>query len=240
LRIHIVQKGDILSDLAKKYNVSLEDIVNLNPQLSSPDMIMPGMKIKIPSESKQVRKDQLVSDDKSSPARKDVRVKETKVEKVKERDAKVVKRPMGDIGVDDRKESKPIKAEIPRHVERLYPVSPMSKRKNMEEVQHKVTKEYEKVKATPPKKEFESMDQQVKAQSHYRPIHRSQPTEQPMYSMPSTYPPVMHQQQMIYGCCCHCRQPIFVPREQYHQSMYSHPGGYDNRFTPYMNGMYNK
>lgn len=49
MRIHIVQKGDTLWKIAKKYNVDFAQLKSLNSHLSDPNMIMPGMKIKIPS-----------------------------------------------------------------------------------------------------------------------------------------------------------------------------------------------
>lgn len=49
MKIHIVQKGDTLWTIAKKYNVDFNALKSLNNQLSNPDMIYPGMKIKIPS-----------------------------------------------------------------------------------------------------------------------------------------------------------------------------------------------
>lgn len=51
MKIHIVQKGDTLWKIAKQYNVDFEQLKRLNTQLSNPEMIMPGMKIKIPSQS---------------------------------------------------------------------------------------------------------------------------------------------------------------------------------------------
>ncbi len=48
MKIHIVQKGDTLWKIAKKYGVSFDELKKMNAQLSNPDMIMPGMKIKIP------------------------------------------------------------------------------------------------------------------------------------------------------------------------------------------------
>ena len=56
MKIHIVQKGDTLWNLAKKYGVSFEEVKQLNAQLADPDQIMPGMKIKIPTNTKQVQK----------------------------------------------------------------------------------------------------------------------------------------------------------------------------------------
>lgn len=57
LRIHIVQKGDTLWDIAKKYGVDFEELKSMNTQISSPDMIMPGMKIKVPGTAKHVKKE---------------------------------------------------------------------------------------------------------------------------------------------------------------------------------------
>jgi morphogenetic protein associated with SpoVID len=55
LKIHIVQKGDTITKIAKQFQVDVNAIILLNPQIASPDMIMPGMKLKIPSNRKQVR-----------------------------------------------------------------------------------------------------------------------------------------------------------------------------------------
>ncbi|WP_051353131.1 SafA/ExsA family spore coat assembly protein [Thalassobacillus devorans] len=57
MRIHIVQKGDTLWKIAQKYGVDFEQLKQMNTQLSNPDMIMPGMKIKVPTGSKQVKKE---------------------------------------------------------------------------------------------------------------------------------------------------------------------------------------
>lgn len=51
LRIYIVQKGDTLQKIAKANHVSVEEIMEYNPHISNADYIMPGMKIKIPSQS---------------------------------------------------------------------------------------------------------------------------------------------------------------------------------------------
>ncbi|MFQ3542643.1 SafA/ExsA family spore coat assembly protein [Halobacillus rhizosphaerae] len=57
MRIHIVQKGDTLWNISKKYGVNFEELKAMNTQLSNPDMIMPGMKIKVPQGTKQVKKE---------------------------------------------------------------------------------------------------------------------------------------------------------------------------------------
>lgn len=59
MKIHIVQKGDTLWKVSKKYGVSFEELKQLNSQLSNPDMMMPGMKIKIPGTSGNVKKNRL-------------------------------------------------------------------------------------------------------------------------------------------------------------------------------------
>jgi morphogenetic protein associated with SpoVID len=57
LKIHIVQKGDTLWNIAKKYGVNFEELKSMNTQLSNPDLIMPGMKIKVPSGNVAVKKE---------------------------------------------------------------------------------------------------------------------------------------------------------------------------------------
>ncbi|HEY9577775.1 MAG TPA: SafA/ExsA family spore coat assembly protein, partial [Pseudobacillus sp.] len=49
MRIHIVQKGDTLWTIAKKYGVNFDELKRLNAQLSNPDLIMAGMKIRVPT-----------------------------------------------------------------------------------------------------------------------------------------------------------------------------------------------
>ncbi|PKG24416.1 SafA/ExsA family spore coat assembly protein [Niallia nealsonii] len=57
MKIHIVQKGDTLWEIAKKYGVNFEELKMLNPQLSNPDMIMPGTKIKVPTTGGNIKKE---------------------------------------------------------------------------------------------------------------------------------------------------------------------------------------
>ncbi len=49
MKIHIVKKGDSLFSIAQKYNVSLEEVLQLNPSITNPDVIEVGMKVKIPT-----------------------------------------------------------------------------------------------------------------------------------------------------------------------------------------------
>jgi morphogenetic protein associated with SpoVID len=57
VKIHIVQKGDTLWKIAKKYGVNFEELKTMNAQLSNPDMIMPGMKIKVPTSGGSIKKE---------------------------------------------------------------------------------------------------------------------------------------------------------------------------------------
>ncbi|QMV43824.1 LysM peptidoglycan-binding domain-containing protein [Cohnella cholangitidis] len=49
MKIHMVKQGDSLYSIAQKYGVTLEDIVKANPDISNPDAIEVGMKVKVPS-----------------------------------------------------------------------------------------------------------------------------------------------------------------------------------------------
>lgn len=64
LRIYIVQKGDTLFEIANNHEIPLDELIAANPQLASPDAIVPGMKIKIPSEVKVLRDEEV--DDRSA------------------------------------------------------------------------------------------------------------------------------------------------------------------------------
>ena len=54
LKIHIVEKAETLTDIAIKYHTAFEKLIKLNPQIANTNMIMPGMKIKIPSKTKKI------------------------------------------------------------------------------------------------------------------------------------------------------------------------------------------
>ncbi|QOR83514.1 SafA/ExsA family spore coat assembly protein [Geobacillus stearothermophilus] len=57
MKIHIVQKGDTLWKIAQKYGVDFEQLKKINGHVSDPDMIMPGMKIKVPTAGVPVKKE---------------------------------------------------------------------------------------------------------------------------------------------------------------------------------------
>ncbi|MDQ0196789.1 LysM peptidoglycan-binding domain-containing protein [Paenibacillus wynnii] len=49
MKIHIVKQGDTLYALSQKYGVPLQKIIESNPQISNPDVLEVGGKVKIPS-----------------------------------------------------------------------------------------------------------------------------------------------------------------------------------------------
>lgn len=82
VKIHIVQKGDTLWKISKRYGVDFELLKNANQQLVNHDMIMPGMKINIPSSGITKKAKQT---NKEYPVKKEMPVKEApKMKKPKE------------------------------------------------------------------------------------------------------------------------------------------------------------
>ncbi|MBP2000385.1 morphogenetic protein associated with SpoVID [Paenibacillus shirakamiensis] len=49
MKIHIVKQGDTLFELSNKYQVPLQKLIDANPQLSNPDVLIVGEKVKVPS-----------------------------------------------------------------------------------------------------------------------------------------------------------------------------------------------
>ncbi|WP_088554756.1 PGRP and LysM peptidoglycan-binding domain-containing protein [Calderihabitans maritimus] len=45
---YVVQPGDTLSSIARRFNISLALLIAANPQISDPDLIFPGQIINIP------------------------------------------------------------------------------------------------------------------------------------------------------------------------------------------------
>ncbi len=54
MKIHIVKSGDTLYALSQKYGVPLQKIIDANPQISNPDVLAVGDKVKIPTSAVQV------------------------------------------------------------------------------------------------------------------------------------------------------------------------------------------
>ncbi|GAB3050307.1 SafA/ExsA family spore coat assembly protein [Virgibacillus ainsalahensis] len=112
MKIHIVQKGDTLWEISKSYGVDFEQVKELNSHLSSPDMIMPGMKIKIPASSKTVKKE-------SMP------IKEAPKKEVKQPYKDMSPKPMPVLEEDDKEKPKAVKPEMPVQPLPQMPIQPI-------------------------------------------------------------------------------------------------------------------
>lgn len=56
LKIYSVQKGDTVETIAEKHGISRSDLRKLNAGLSEKEVLTPGLKVKIPTESKPVQR----------------------------------------------------------------------------------------------------------------------------------------------------------------------------------------
>lgn len=54
MKIHMVKKGETLYQLSQKYQVDLNKLIEINPQIENPDVLDVGMKVKVPSTPSQV------------------------------------------------------------------------------------------------------------------------------------------------------------------------------------------
>ncbi|HHT45945.1 MAG TPA: LysM peptidoglycan-binding domain-containing protein, partial [Firmicutes bacterium] len=56
-RRYIVQKGDTLFLIAKRFGVALDDLIAANPQIKNPDLIFPGDVVFIPKDDREDRRE---------------------------------------------------------------------------------------------------------------------------------------------------------------------------------------
>ncbi|UOQ46262.1 SafA/ExsA family spore coat assembly protein [Halobacillus salinarum] len=117
MRIHIVQKGDTLWNIAKKYGVNFEELKAVNTQLSNPDMIMPGMKIKVPQGTKQVKKEA----PKKMPTQHPYKDTSPKPIPVIKEDEKVKEKPMQPV---KEKPMQPVKEKPMQPMQPMQPIMP--------------------------------------------------------------------------------------------------------------------
>ncbi|WP_198946031.1 SafA/ExsA family spore coat assembly protein [Terribacillus sp. 7520-G] len=60
MKIHIVQKGDTMWSIANKYGVSFDELREMNGHIREPELAVPGMKLKIPTTTKAVEKEEVI------------------------------------------------------------------------------------------------------------------------------------------------------------------------------------
>ena len=53
MRVHTVQFGDMLSSIAARYGVALQQVIQANPQILNPDLIYPGDQVQLPGAGSQ-------------------------------------------------------------------------------------------------------------------------------------------------------------------------------------------
>src|SRR5699024_5221251 len=82
LRIHIVQSGESLFDIANSYHVNVEELIKKNPQIAKPAIIMPGMKINLPYNEELVKEEKMNKDESKKQLQHDKKTKETQKSKV--------------------------------------------------------------------------------------------------------------------------------------------------------------
>lgn len=207
MKIHIVQKGDTLWELSKKYGVDFEALKQANPQLATPDMVMPGMKVKIPSNSKAVKKE-------SEPA------KETQKKETQQPYQDHTPKPMPVIKEDDHGKKMMVKPEMPVSPSLQMPEQPMMNAPMMEqEFQNYTTinfpqmPQYHETNEKKPKEQVKSKAQpvpkeQMKAEAQPMP----QPQFQPMpFPMPQPQSQPMPQPGPMLPLCCHIVHPCYPP-----------------------------
>ncbi|MCM3765426.1 SafA/ExsA family spore coat assembly protein [Neobacillus niacini] len=101
MKIHIVQKGDTLWKIAQKYGVNFEELKKMNTQLSNPDMIMPGMKIKVPTSGGSIKKE--------GPVHLGVK-KEAPIKEMPKKEAPIKEMPVKEVPIKEQ----PIIKEVPK------------------------------------------------------------------------------------------------------------------------------
>lgn len=119
VRIHIVQKGDTLWKIAKKYGVNFEELKKVNSHISNPDLIMPGMKIKVPTTGGPIKKKEMPMDVK----------KEAPIGAPKKMPKKEIPKPQPLPIVETPKEQPKVPEEVP-----IMPFTPIMPQPSLPEI----------------------------------------------------------------------------------------------------------
>lgn len=201
MKIHIVQKGDTLWEIAQNYGVDFEQLKQANSQLSSPDMIMPGMKIKIPSTTKSVKKEQ--------PK------KEVKIKHEKEMMPQVPKQTFPVIEGDEKEKKVEVKPEMPLPqmptMEQEMNYYTMINLPQMPQATEKKQEKPKKQEVKKPKETIETKYQTVPEMPQH--LHTpAQPQFKPEYNQPEHLhytPPMMTMPAHMHPVCCYIVPPCY-------------------------------
>lgn len=220
MKIHIVQKGDTLWEIAKKYNVDFEALKQLNSHLASPDMIMPGMKIRIPAEVKTNKK----GGDKTQPKK----VVEPKKEVIIKKEPQPKKQEKLEI---------PDLPKIPIEKSVTLPILAGEEEQYTTTVFPEIHEKKEKPKKQQPKPKPEPAKQPVKGVQQEQPMY-TPPAEHAYYPpqsmMPAYYPYCYDYSSMMMpmpspqncGCCGqHKQMHGYYPQGAYPQMHGYYPTG---------------
>jgi len=181
LKIHIVQKGDTLWELSKKYGVDFEALKSANSQLSSPDMIMPGMKIRIPTSAKTVKKEMVKKEAPIKEQQVQMPIKEQKVETPYK---DISPKPMPVVKEDDLMPQMDLKPEMP-----------MPQMPQIPQMQ------------TPPMMQAPTIEQDLYMQFNFQEsessesMHHVEPQQQPIFHQPMYQPVQMIPCYPVHPCC---------------------------------------
>ncbi|MFB1080551.1 SafA/ExsA family spore coat assembly protein [Jeotgalibacillus sp. JSM ZJ347] len=200
MKIHVVQKGDTLWTIAKNYQVSFEELKAANAYLADPDMIMPGMKIKIPDQKAAVKKTEVKKADFMHPY----------------------------ANQKPAYQALPEEAPVMPYVGFMMQTAPeMPKMKEMPKMQEKPkTEEIKEWKKMPEKPYCDCKEKGIMQQMPMMPQQMPQtmpqqmPQMMPQQMMPQMMPPChmpdhhMMMQPMchpVHHCCCPCHHPYRGP-----------------------------
>lgn len=116
MKFHIVKKGESMQTIANKYNMRLDELMQMNKQIAKSDLILPGMKIKIPFE-KNVLNELTVSQEKTG-SEKDL-VRKTEQASETEKDNVIQTQNEKALSVSDRNLTPPHDPNVPKELPRI-------------------------------------------------------------------------------------------------------------------------
>ncbi|TCP32252.1 morphogenetic protein associated with SpoVID [Scopulibacillus darangshiensis] len=153
MKIYVVQKGDTLYEIAQKHGISLADLKKMNPQLKNPDMIMPGMKIKVPVAGGPAKK-------KEQQVKKEAQIKKGKKENIAPNNKMPVKEKKKEMPIKEE-QKKPLPKKTAPITKKEVPVkkAPVKKQMPMMEMEEKEVPKYKHSKKTAPT--FPMMDENI-------------------------------------------------------------------------------
>lgn len=203
LKIHIVQKGDTLWELSKKYGVDFEELKQVNSQLASPDMIMPGMKIKIPSATKAVKKE----------TKKETFVKE-KPKETQKPFKEMSPKPMPVIHEDEKEKKEYVKPVMP--IQPQLPMQPFTQMpiidQDFEFNFNQIAKPKQEVKQEVKKEKVKKEAKEVKEHHKEKPVQPQMPIQPQLpIQQPMMQQPIFQPMPQMMPCCYFvpCPPPCF-------------------------------